>query len=180
MSLRARGDDLPGQKPTAGVRASDAALRPMRGTLAAPTGAFFQAADFNEWEGLDQRLTKLEGQLSGTMGGYKTFQQEFQVLSGNFAQLLTRVGDIERQVQQMSANVDQVKRQQSSFETAEMGRETRYQNLERQLSRMDDRIRAHSQNDSLHSHDDGGSSYQPQGFQANDQPRSFMGSSSRR
>ena len=27
---------------------------------AATTGAFFQAADFNEWEGLDQRLTGVE------------------------------------------------------------------------------------------------------------------------
>ena len=140
----------------------------------AATGAFFQAADFNEWEGLDQRLTKLEGQLNGTLGGYASFQTEFKTHVANLAALVARVGELERQVQQMNGIVDQVKRQQASFETAEMGRETRYQNLERQISRLDDRIRAHEHHASMHAHDDH-DDWKPQGFQPNDQPKSFMG-----
>ena len=144
----------------------------------AATGAFFQSADFNEWEKLDQRLTKLEGQLTGTLGGYASFQAEFKTLTVNFTALLSRVGDIERQVQQLNATIADVKRQQSSFETAELGRETRYQNLERQLNRLDDRIRAHETHASMHAHDDH-DDWKPQGFQANDQPKSFMGGGGR-
>lgn len=154
--------------------------RPAFGVASVPggaaTGAFFQAADFNEWEKIDQRLTKLEGQLNGTLGGYASFQEEFKTLTVNFTALLSRVGDIERQMQQLSATITDVKRQQSSFETAELGRETRYQNLERQLNRLDDRIRAHENHSSMHSHDDH-DDWKPQGFQANDQPKSFMGGS---
>ena len=141
----------------------------------AATGAFFQAADFNEWEGLDQRLTKLEGQLNGTLGGYASFQQDFKLQQTNFTQLVNRVGDLERLVQQLNATIADVKRQQESFQTAELGRESRYQNLERQLNRIDDRMRAHAQNQVMHSHDDGSNHYGVEGFRANDQPREFMG-----
>ncbi len=172
MSLRPR--PLTGGAPPAfGVASVPGAAPPH---AAAATGAFFQAADFNEWEGHDQRIAKLEAQLNGTLGGYASFQAEFKTHITNFTALLTRVGDIERQMQALNASVDQIKRQQASFETAELGRETRYQNLERQISRLDDRIRAHAHNQSMHSHD-GEGDYKPKGFQANDQPRSFMGSS---
>lgn len=141
----------------------------------AATGAFFQTADFTEWEKLEQRLTKLEGEISGTAGGYASFQAEFRVMTTNFTALLSRVGDIERQVQQMGATINSVKAQQQSFQTAELGRETRYQNLERQLNRIDNRMRAHTQNSTMHSHDDDDHGGGVQGFRANDQPRSFMG-----
>ena len=59
-----------------------------------------------------------------------------------------------------------------------LGRETRYQNLERQLNRLDDRIRAHETHASMHAHD-GPRRLEPQGFQANDQPKSFMGGGGR-
>ena len=52
-------------------------------------------------------------------------------------------------MQELNGAIADVKRQQSSFETAELGRETRYQNLERQLNRLDDRIRAHAQRQRL-------------------------------
>ena len=171
MSLRPRRS-ASGTTPAFGV----ASVAPSTGQQRpATTGAFFQAADFNEWEGLDQRLTKLEGQLNGTLGGYASFQTEFKTHVTNFTALLARVGDIERQMQQLNATVADVKRQQASFETAELGRESRYQNLERQLNRIDDRLRAHSQNQTMHSHDDDGHYGGVKGFRANDQPREFMG-----
>lgn len=159
--------------PAFGTASAGVATGPSR---PAATGAFFQTADFTEWEKLEQRLTKLEGQISGTAGGYASFQAEFKVMTSNFATLMSRVGEVERMVQQVSASVNNVKQQQESFQTAELGRETRYQNLERQLSRMDGRMRAHSQNSAMHSHeDDGGGGGGVRGFRANDQPREFMG-----
>jgi chromosome segregation ATPase len=159
-------------------RASARGAPPTFGAASAPggaaTGAFFQSADFNEWERLDQRLTKLEGQLNGTLGGYASFQTEFKALTVNFTALLSRVGEIERKAQELNASITDVKRQQASFETSELGRESRYQNLERQLNRLDDRIRAHTNNNSMHAHDDH-DDWKPKGFQANDQPKSFMG-----
>lgn len=159
--------------PAFGTASAGVATGPSR---PAATGAFFQTADFTEWEKLEQRLTKLEGQISGTAGGYASFQAEFKVMTSNFATLMSRVGEVERMVQQVSASVNNVKQQQESFQTAELGRETRYQNLERQLSRMDGRMRAHSQNSAMHSHeDDSGGGGGVRGFRANDQPREFMG-----
>ena len=166
MSIRQRVPPVGAASPPRTLRMASAA-----------TGGFFQTADFNEWEGLDQRLTKLEGQITGTLGGYSSFQQEFKGMSASFAALVSRVGELERQIQQQAASINDVKRQQESFATAELGRETRYQNLERVITRMDDRMRAHSQNAALHSHDDEPrSSSGVRGFRANDQPREFMGS----
>jgi len=170
MSLRPRRS-ASGAAPAFGV----ASVAPHAGQRSAATGAFFQSADFNEWEKLDQRLTKLEGLLTGTLGGYASFQDEFKALTVNFTALLSRVGDMERRTQQLNATIATVKQQQASFETAELGRESRYQNLERQLNRLDDRIRAHSQNQAMHDHDDDGHYGGAKGFRANDQPREFMG-----
>ena len=47
--------------------------------------------------------------------------------------------------------------------------------IQRQISRLDDRIRAHAHSQSLPAHD-GEGDYEPQGFQANEQPRSLMSS----
>tara|TARA_B110000902_G_scaffold248542_1_gene305734 strand:- start:388 stop:876 length:489 start_codon:yes stop_codon:yes gene_type:complete len=142
---------------------------------ATTTGGFFNAPDFNEIEKMDQRLTALEGKLMTSIGGYTSFQADFKVMQGNFTQLSNRVGDMERDVQKLAATVADIKRQQESFQTAELSRESRYANLERQLQRLDNRLRAHGQNAAMHSQDET-NHYGVEGFRANDQPREFMGS----
>ena len=143
-------------------------------SLGAATGAFCQVPDVKEWEDVDRRLTKIEGELQGKLAGYSSFQTEFKTLTVSFTQLLSRVGDVERKMQALAADVAAVKRTQEMHETTDMGRETRYQNLERMMQRLDGKLRAHAENQAMHAHDDG-ERWKPKGFQENDQPAEFMG-----
>jgi len=159
-------------RPRAAERAAASVGSPFT-TVVAPVGGFSSVPDLNEHEALVSRVAALESQLATSVSGYTTFEASFKAQLVEYTAMTARMGNIERAVTRCTAELKELKGKQERYESAQLGRETRMQQMERMLNRIDDRVRELERRFSQMG--DGGHGARPKGFQENDQPTRFMG-----
>ncbi|MGZ0213780.1 MAG: hypothetical protein ACKVI4_15010 [Actinomycetales bacterium] len=164
MSIRSRA--AAGQRP-ASVGA------PFMTVASAPVGGFCSVPDLNEHEALVSRVASLETQLATSISGYSTFEASFRAQLVEYTAMTGRMGEVERAVTKCTAELKELRGKQERFESAQLGRETRLQQMERMLARFDDRLRACEAR--MASMRGNGPKARAKGFQENDQPARFMG-----